>query len=151
LHREGLTFRPDGENVVSPVIDYALTLAGTDPAKIALMGISLGGVFAPRAVAFEKRISALIVNDGVYDYGAANLGHLRRSKGWNTTVTTMKPSPTAAWGITHGMFAMGARFSLITLYLGCARPNNRSNFAEFCGRITWRLNFAVFAVSSNSR
>src|SRR5580698_7043626 len=74
LHREGLTFRADWENVVTPVVDFALTLTGVDPSKIALMGISLGGYLAPRAAAFEKRIAAVIANDGVYDYGVANLG-----------------------------------------------------------------------------
>jgi hypothetical protein len=38
------------------------------------MGVSLGGYLAPRAAAFEKRLSALIANDGVYDYGVTNLG-----------------------------------------------------------------------------
>ena len=59
---------------LSPVVDFALTLPGVDPQEIALMGVSLGGYLAPRAAAFEKRISALIANDGVYDYGVANLG-----------------------------------------------------------------------------
>jgi hypothetical protein len=74
IHREHLPFRPDLDNVVTPVVDFALTLPGVDPQKIALMGESLGGYLAPRAAAFEKRISALIANDGVYDYGVANLG-----------------------------------------------------------------------------
>ena len=75
LHREGLTFRPDWEKVVTPVVDFALTLPAVDPKRIALMGVSLGGVLAPRAAAFEKRLAALIANDGVYDYGAAQLAN----------------------------------------------------------------------------
>ena len=58
LHREGLTFRPDWEKVVTPVFDFALTLPAVDAKRIALMGVSLGGVLAPRAAAFEKRIAA---------------------------------------------------------------------------------------------
>jgi hypothetical protein len=43
--------------------------------RIVLMGISLGGYLAPRAVAFEKRIKACIANGGVYDFHAdARLG-----------------------------------------------------------------------------
>ena len=123
LHRENLTFRPDWEKVVTPVVDFALNLPGIDPERIALMGISLGGELAPRAAAFEKRISALIANDGVYDYGAANLAQVpaeQRAVVEKMLVAkeapeldrmleaSMKASPTAAWGITHGMFAMGA-------------------------------------------
>jgi dienelactone hydrolase len=34
---------------------------------LALMGISMGGYLAARAVAFEHRIAAWILDDGVYD------------------------------------------------------------------------------------
>jgi dienelactone hydrolase len=122
LHREGLHFRPDWEKVVTPVVDFALKLPGVDPEKIALMGISFGGELAPRAAAFEKRIAALITNDGIYDYGAANLTHVpaelraafvqmltaKEAPQVDTMIeAAMKASPTAAWGITHGMYATG--------------------------------------------
>src|SRR5271168_1402431 len=73
IHRARLPFRPDWEKVVTPVVDFAFTLPGIKLDKIALMGVSFGGYLAPRAAAFEKRIAALIANDGVYDYGMANL------------------------------------------------------------------------------
>src|ERR1700678_567119 len=73
IHRERLPFRPDWEKVVTPVVAFALTLPGVDPGKIALMGISMGGVLAPRAAAFEKRISALVANDGIYVFGVTQL------------------------------------------------------------------------------
>src|SRR6202044_417012 len=60
LHREGLVFRPDWEKVVTPVVDFVLKLPGVDPKRVALMGMSLGGLLAPRAAAFERRITALI-------------------------------------------------------------------------------------------
>lgn len=68
-HHGGLTFRPDWENVVTPVIDHAVSLPEVDPGRIAVLGLSMGGVLAPRAAAFEKRIAALIAVDGVYDLG----------------------------------------------------------------------------------
>ncbi|OWK46458.1 alpha/beta hydrolase family protein [Fimbriiglobus ruber] len=73
IHRERLPFRPDWENVVTPVVDFALTLPGVDPERIALMGVSFGGYLAPRAAAFERRISALVANDGIYDFGVTQL------------------------------------------------------------------------------
>jgi dienelactone hydrolase len=145
VHREGLHFRPDWENVViTPVVDFALKLPGIDPEKIALMGISFGGELAPRAAAFEKRIAALIANDGVYDYGAANLTHvpaeLRAAFLQMLTAkeapqvdqmieAAMKASPTADWGITHGMYAMGAPTP--RAYLAAAQDYNlRNGIAE---------------------
>lgn len=122
IHRERMPFRPDWEKVVTPVVDFALTLPAVDGRKIALMGVSLGGYLAPRAAAFEKRISALIANDGVYDYGVANLGPV--PPGQRAAVEAavrageapeldrkldefIKTSPTAAWALTHGMFVTG--------------------------------------------
>ncbi len=66
-----IPFRPNWETVVSPVVAFALKRKEVDPDGIALMGISLGGYLAPRAVAFEHRIRACIANGGVYDLHAA--------------------------------------------------------------------------------
>jgi alpha-beta hydrolase superfamily lysophospholipase len=69
IRNQGMLFRPDWENVVGPVIDFALTLPGIDPERIVLWGVSMGGVLAPRAAAFEHRLAALVAVDGVYDMG----------------------------------------------------------------------------------
>ncbi|GAA2654891.1 hypothetical protein GCM10010425_81830 [Streptomyces spororaveus] len=68
-HHQGLVFRPDWENVITPVVDFAETLPGVDVRRIALLGVSTGGILAPRAAAFEHRLAALIAVDGLYDLG----------------------------------------------------------------------------------
>jgi pimeloyl-ACP methyl ester carboxylesterase len=65
LRLQGLTFRPDWERVITPVVDYAVGLPAVDKDRIALMGISMGGALAPRAAAFEKRLKILVTNPGV--------------------------------------------------------------------------------------
>ena len=122
IHRERLPFRSDWERVITPVVDFAFTLPGVDSKRIALMGVSLGGYLAPRGAAFEKRISALIANDGVYDYSVANLGSVSPAQRAAVEAAArakeapefdrkleevMKTSPTAAWALTHGMFVTG--------------------------------------------
>jgi 2,6-dihydroxypseudooxynicotine hydrolase len=63
--------RYDYENVVGPVIDWLTAeLRDIDAARIGLWGISLGGYYAPRTIAFEKRIRAAIANCGPYNWGA---------------------------------------------------------------------------------
>src|ERR671916_798851 len=67
LIKQGLVMRPDWENVVKPVVNYALTRPEVDPEKIALMGISLGGYLAPRAASGEHRLAACIADPGLWD------------------------------------------------------------------------------------
>lgn len=64
---QGLYFRPDWEQVVTPVVDYALTRPEVDPTRIALMGDSQGGYWVPRALAFEHRVAAGVADPGVWD------------------------------------------------------------------------------------
>jgi pimeloyl-ACP methyl ester carboxylesterase len=66
---QGVGFIPDWERVVTPVVDLVLSdLADyVDPDRLVLYGHSFGGYLEARAAAFEHRISALVLNGGVYD------------------------------------------------------------------------------------
>jgi hypothetical protein len=67
LWKQKLYFRPDWEKVLTPVIDFALTRPEVDPKRIAVQGISQGGYWIPRGVAFENRVAAAIADPGVVD------------------------------------------------------------------------------------
>ncbi len=67
IRKQKIPFRYDWEKVVTPVLDYARSRKEIDPSRIALMGISMGGYLAARAAAFEHRIAACILYNGVYD------------------------------------------------------------------------------------
>ena len=124
LHREGLVFRPDWEKVVIPAVDFALRLPGVDPKRVALMGRNLGGELAPRAAAFEKRLAALIANDGLYDFSAPIRAAVPPDK-WDGFEKALRAeeapeldqllaqgaqaSPRARWSNAHGMLATGAK------------------------------------------
>jgi len=62
-----LFFRPDWEKVITPVVDAMVRHREVDPKRIALMGVSQGGYWVPRALAFEHRIAAGIADPGVFD------------------------------------------------------------------------------------
>jgi 2,6-dihydroxypseudooxynicotine hydrolase len=65
---------------VKAVIDYVATRRDLDSSRIGMWGVSLGGYYAPRAAAHDKRIKACIALGGPFDWGAAwdNLPDLTR-------------------------------------------------------------------------
>ena len=68
MREQKLTFRYDWEKVVSPVVDYAVSRADVNGQKLSLLGMSLGGYLGARAAAFEPRLKATILYDGVYSF-----------------------------------------------------------------------------------
>ena len=70
LRVQGLPFRPDWEQVITPVVDFALRQQGVDPQRLALWGESMGGYLVPRAAAYEHRLRVAIANPGVADWSA---------------------------------------------------------------------------------
>ncbi|RKG84383.1 alpha/beta hydrolase family protein [Corallococcus terminator] len=76
LHRQKLSFRPDWERVITPVVDWLLTWPDVDPRRIVLQGVSQAGYMVPRAVAFEHRIAAAVVDPGVMRVGDSWTAHL---------------------------------------------------------------------------
>jgi len=122
IHRQGLHFRADWENVVTPVVEYALTRKDVDPKRLALHSESLGGYLAPRAAAFEHRLAACISDDGVYDYGTSQLSGIPAEKREAVRAALFAPNApeldamldhamqtnsVARWAFTHGMYAFG--------------------------------------------
>ena len=67
LRDQGLYFRHDWEAVVTPAVDLALSLPEVDGERLVLIGMSMGGYLAARAAAFEHRIAACVLYDGIYD------------------------------------------------------------------------------------
>ncbi len=63
--------RGDYEVPVKAVIDYVETRNDLDPSRVGMWGVSLGGYYAPRAAAFERRIKACMALGGPFDWGAA--------------------------------------------------------------------------------
>jgi dienelactone hydrolase len=58
LRLQGLPVDPHSENWASKAVDWLEAWADVDPRRIGMTGISLGGHFAPRAVAYEQRFAS---------------------------------------------------------------------------------------------
>lgn len=66
--------RYDYEVPIGYAIDYLESRHDVDTTRVGLMGVSLGGYFAPRAAAFEPRVKAAISLAGTYDL-SSNFEH----------------------------------------------------------------------------
>jgi dipeptidyl aminopeptidase/acylaminoacyl peptidase len=60
---------PDTEKAAGAAVDYLETRADVDPKRIGMMALSLGGYYAPRAAAFEKRFKCCVAWGAIFDYG----------------------------------------------------------------------------------
>jgi dienelactone hydrolase len=78
LRLQGLTARTDTEVWAGACVDYLLTRDDVDPARIGLAGWSLGGYYAPRAAAFEKRLALVVAWGANHDWGAVQRRRLER-------------------------------------------------------------------------
>jgi len=65
LFERQVPFRPDWENVITPVVDYLRSRPEVDPSRIALAGLSMGGELVVRAAAFEHRLAAVVADPGI--------------------------------------------------------------------------------------
>ncbi|WP_235871992.1 alpha/beta hydrolase family protein [Pelagimonas phthalicica] len=68
LRLRNLTARYDSEHWASKIVDYLETRADVDPSRIGCEGVSLGGYYCPRAVAFEPRFAMGVIWGANHDW-----------------------------------------------------------------------------------
>jgi esterase/lipase len=57
-------FRPDWQNVVTPIVDWLEKRSDVAKDKIAIRGISFGGLLVPQAASQEHRLAAVVADPG---------------------------------------------------------------------------------------
>src|SRR5215469_16561724 len=103
LRKYGLTYTPEWEKPVQAVLDEFLH-SHAKPSKIVLIGMSLGGYFAPRAAAFEERIDGIVAYDTMYDFGAI-AGPLMAAAKNPLAMNNISVS----WAYRNALWTMGTR------------------------------------------
>ncbi|RNM12652.1 alpha/beta hydrolase family protein [Nocardioides pocheonensis] len=78
LRLRGLTARVDTEVWAAACVDWLETRADVRRDRIGLAGWSLGGYYAPRAAAFEKRLALCVAWGANHDWGAVQKRRLER-------------------------------------------------------------------------
>ena len=126
--------------ISAPVVDFALKQPEVDPDKVALIGYSMGGYLAPRAVAYEHRIKACVANGGVYDFHAPQVTELGpnvekmlddpdQAKEIDKEIyEVMKTDTAVRWFFNDGMWKFGAKTP--SELLRKTRPYNMKGCAE---------------------
>ncbi|WP_138444119.1 alpha/beta hydrolase family protein [Sinomonas susongensis] len=78
LRIQGLTAQINTEEWAAACVDYLQGRDDVDPHAIGLAGWSLGGYYAPRAAAFEKRLALVVAWGANHDWGAVQRRRLER-------------------------------------------------------------------------
>ena len=78
LRLHGLVARFDSEHWASRVVDWLENQPEIDPKRIGMEGVSLGGYYCPRAVAFEPRIACGVVWGANHDWRDVQKRRLER-------------------------------------------------------------------------
>jgi dienelactone hydrolase len=78
LRLQGLPVDPHSESWASKAVDWLEAQPDADPQRIGMSGISLGGHFAPRAVAFEPRFASGAVWGANHDWREVQERRLKR-------------------------------------------------------------------------
>ncbi len=78
LRLQGLTARIDTEAWAGAAVDWLETRDDVDASRIGVVGWSLGGYYAPRAAAFEKRFALCVAWGANQDWGAVQRRRLER-------------------------------------------------------------------------
>ena len=78
LRLHGLTARFDSEHWASRVVDWLETRPEVDAKRIGMEGVSLGGYYSPRAVAFEPRFACGVAWGANHDWRDVQKRRLQR-------------------------------------------------------------------------
>ncbi len=100
--RDGLKFTPEWERPHGAVLDAFLGHHAL-PKGIVLVGMSMGGYFAPRAAAFDKRIDGVVAWDTCFDFGEVAERFFAMA---NDPI--LSRSPDFLWFSNNGRWTLGA-------------------------------------------
>jgi len=103
LRKYSLTYTAEWEKPVAATLD-ALLRTHAKPSRIVLIGMSMGGYFAPRAAAFEERIDGVVAYDTMYDFGAV-LGPVLAAAKNPLAMSNIS----VAWAYRNAMWTMGTK------------------------------------------
>jgi dienelactone hydrolase len=97
LRLRGMTGGHDTEVPAAACVDYLETRSDVDPKRIGIAALSLGGYYAPRAAAFEKRLACCVAWNGIWDQGEKVIRRLGLDKGRRGEVSVPQYADQLMW------------------------------------------------------
>ncbi|MDB5867223.1 MAG: dipeptidyl aminopeptidase/acylaminoacyl-peptidase-like protein [Betaproteobacteria bacterium] len=91
LRLRNIHARYDYEVAGTAAYDYVASRPDVDPKRVGIMAYSIGGYYAPRAAAFEKRYAALVSWGVIFDYHAV----------WTKRLEALKAAPPESQAASH--------------------------------------------------
>ncbi|WP_308797297.1 alpha/beta hydrolase family protein [Agromyces silvae] len=134
LFERDVPFRHDWEAVLTPVVDALVARPDVDAKRLAVWGVSQAGYWVPRALAYEHRFAAAIVDPGVVDVSTSWLGHMPKGM--------VKLAEDGEHEKFDHEMAIGMRFSAETArtWRFRARPYGADGYAATVSKVlTYRL------------
>jgi dienelactone hydrolase len=117
IREQHVPYRPDWENVLGPVVDYALSVPEIDNDKIVHFGYSLGGYLVARYAAHDHRSAAIVCNDGMTTFYASYppipgdvlelIEQHRDDEAMPMLEVMIKDDTNARWGLQNGVWVNG--------------------------------------------
>ncbi|OBB93654.1 alpha/beta fold hydrolase [Mycolicibacterium peregrinum] len=117
IRGQKVPYRPDWENVLGPVVDWALTIPDIAPDKIAHFGYSLGGYLVARYASRDHRSAAIVCNDGLRSFYAsyppipgdllALIENHRDTEALPALDAMAESDTNARWGLQNGVWVNG--------------------------------------------
>jgi pimeloyl-ACP methyl ester carboxylesterase len=117
IREQGIPFTHEWEKPTAAILDEYLRTY-PPPAKIVLVGMSMGGYLAPRAAAFDKRIDGVVAFDVFFDFGAISSRSVPHAAFWLgrhglgsvlNAIAKIKSafSPSLKWALQNSRWVMG--------------------------------------------
>jgi alpha-beta hydrolase superfamily lysophospholipase len=125
LREHAMTFTPAWERPTGAVLD-AFIATHPKPARLVLLGMSMGGMLAPRAAAFDGRIDGVVAFDVMNDLGVIGerevpaLARWLHSHGIDAPIDAFirarkALSPALRWAVDNSQWVMGTTSPMQTL------------------------------------
>lgn len=116
LRLRNMPLFPEVEVPAGAAVDWLEKRPEVDPKRIGIIALSLGGYYAPRAAAFEKRLACCVAWGAIWDYGQISQARAKKIKATELSVSDWADHAMTVFGVktVDEVLAITAKMTLAT-------------------------------------